>query len=224
MKNNIGDEKINGKGEEEEIIMDNNEDEVIDNKYENNDEGYEEWEEECEEDEEDYEEISISKGSRNIIIALIVTIVVSLPLGFLLYKYEIRESKNDNIQNVSVKGQKINSLESNEGEVDSKNINNIEKIYDEVHKMANSLIIAEDNQIWGEEKITRKRIKELLESVEDIDDFLTVEIEKWDKLDFNNAVEVHNYVWKKLGGTVGKAIDLNNEGINEAIAEIDNEE
>ncbi|MBY0755126.1 DUF6241 domain-containing protein [Clostridium sardiniense] len=224
MKNNIGDEKINGKGEEEEIIMDNNEDEVIDNKYENNDEGYEEWEEECEEDEEDYEEISISKGSRNIIIALIVTIVVSLPLGFLLYKYEIRESEKDNIQNVSVKGQKINSLESNEGEVDSKNINNIEKIYDEVHKMANSLIIAEDNQIWGEGKITRKRIKELLKSVEGIDDFLTVEIEKWDKLDFNNAVEVHNYVWKKLGGTVGKAIDLNNEGINEAIAEIDNEE
>lgn len=220
MKNNIGDEKINGKGEEEEIVMDNNEDEVIDNKYENNDEGYEEWEE----DEEDYEEISISKGSRNIIIALIVTIVVSLPLGFLLYKYEIRESEKDNIQNVSVKGQKINSLESNEGEVDSKNINNIEKIYDEVHKMANSLIIAEDNQIWGEEKITRKRIKELLKSVEGIDDFLTAEIEKWDKLDFNNAVEVHNYVWKKLGGTVGKAIDLNNEGINEAIAEIDNEE
>lgn len=224
MKNNMGDEKINGKGEEEEIIMDNNEDEVIDDDYENDEEGYEEGEEEYVEDEEDYEEINISKGSKNIIIALIATIVISLPLGFLLYKYEIRENEKENIQNVSVKGQKINSLESNEGEVDSKNINNIEMIYDEVHKMANSLIIAEDNQIWGEEKITRKRIKELLKSVKGIDDFLTVEIEKWDELDFNNAVEVHNYVWKKLGGTIGKAIDLNNEGINETISEIDNEE
>lgn len=224
MKNNVGDEKVNGKGEEEEIIMDNNEDEVIDDEYENEEEGYEDGEEEYVEDEEEYEEINISKSSKNIIIALIVTIVVSLPLGFFLYKYEIRENEKENIQNVSVKGQKNNSLESNDGEVDSKNINNIEKIYDEVHKMANSLIIAEDNQIWGEEKITRKKIKELLESVEGIDDFLTVEIEKWDKLDFNNAVEVHNYVWKKLGGTIGKAINLNNEGINEAIAEIDNEE
>lgn len=224
MKNNMGDEKNNGKGEEEEIIIDNNEEKVIDDDYENDEAVYEEGQEDYVEDEEDYEEINISKGSKNIIIALIVTIVVSLPLGFLLYKYEIRENEKDNIQNVSVKGQKINTLESNDGEVDSKNINNIEKIYDEVHKMANSLIIAEDNQIWGEEKITRKRIKELLESVDGVDGFLTVEIEKWDKLDFNNAVEVHNYVWKKLGGTIGKAIDLNNEGINETISEIDNEE
>lgn len=208
MKNNAGDEKINGKGKEEEVIMYNHEDEVIDDDYI--------------EDAEEEVELNISKGSKNIIIALIVTIVVSFPLGLLLYEYNNRESEN--IKNVSVKGQKISTSDNSNEEVGVKKVDNIDKIYDEVHKMSNSLIIAEDNQIWGEEKITRKRINEVLEFVEGIDEFLAVEIKKWDKLDFNNAVEVHNYVWKKLGGNVGKAIDLNNEGINKTITEIDNKE
>lgn len=207
MKNNVGDERINEKGKEEEIIINNCEDKIVNDDYT---EGTEEE-----------REINISKGSKNIIIALIVTIVVSFPLGFLLYEYSNRESEN--IMNVSVKGQKISSVDNNEEKVEVKKIDNLDKIYDEVHRMSNSLIIAEDNQIWGEDKITRKRIDEVLKFVEGIDDFLAVEIKKWDKLDFNNAVEVHNYVWKKLGGNVGKAIDLNNEGINKAISNIDNE-
>ena len=36
---------------------------------------------------------------------------------------------------------------------------------------------------------------------------------KWDDLDFSNAVEVHNYVWEKLGGTVGKAIAINEDAV-----------
>ncbi len=208
MKNNVGDEKNNGKGKEEEVIMYNHEDEVIDDDYI--------------EDAEEEVELNISKGSKNIIIAIIVTIVVSFPLGLLLYEYNNRESGN--IKNVSVKGQKISTSDNSNEEVGVKKIDNIDKIYDEVHKMSNSLIIAEDSQIWGEEKITRKRINEVLEFVEGIDEFLAVEIKKWDKLDFNNAVEVHNYVWEKLGGNVGKAIDLNNEGISKTITEIDNQE
>lgn len=210
MKNNVDDEKFNEKGKEEEVIMDNHEDEVIRDDYVGN------TEEEV--------ESNISKGSKNIIIAVIVTILVSFPLGFLLYEYNSREDEIENIKNISVKSQKISISDNGGKEIDSKKVDNIEKIYDEIHKMSNSLIIAEDNQIWGEEKITRKRINEILEFVEGTDDFLTTEIKKWDKLDFNNAVKVHNYVWKKLGGNVGKAVDLNNEGINKVITEIDSKE
>ena len=45
------------------------------------------------------------------------------------------------------------------------------------------------------------------------DDYLYKELLKWDDLDFSNAVEVHNYVWEKLGGTVGKAIAINEDAV-----------
>ena len=114
-----------------------------------------------------------------------------------------KELDRKNIVNVNVKGQKVEVK--------------VNEIYDEIHKMANSLIIAEDNQIWGEEKITLKRLEKVLLKVKDVDDYLYGELSKWKDLNFDNGVEVHNYVWKKLGGNVGKAIDLNKEGINKVI-------
>ena len=34
---------------------------------------------------------------------------------------------------------------------------------------------------------------------------------RWENNDFSQAVEEHNYFWRKLGGTVGKAISLKEE-------------
>lgn len=158
----------------------------------------------------DYEEESSNlKGKKiikKIIIAMVFTIIVSFPIGFKLYDYNInkqKETESKNVVNVNIKGQKVQVK--------------VNEIYDEVHKMANSLIIAEDNEIWGEENITLKKVEDVLLKVKDTDEYLYEELSKWKNLDFDNGVEVHNYVWKKLGGTVGKAIDLNKKGINKTI-------
>ena len=45
------------------------------------------------------------------------------------------------------------------------------------------------------------------------DEYLDTELKKWKGLDFSNGVEVHNYVWTKLGGTIGKAKSLDEQSI-----------
>ena len=36
---------------------------------------------------------------------------------------------------------------------------------------------------------------------------------RWENNDFSNAVEEHNYFWKKLGGTIGKATSVKEQNI-----------
>ena len=43
------------------------------------------------------------------------------------------------------------------------------------------------------------------------------ELKKWLSLDFSNGVEVHNYVWNKLDGNIGKAKELDEEKIQQVI-------
>ena len=63
-----------------------------------------------------------------------------------------------------------------------------------------------------------------LEGVEKIkDDYdkmhLRNSLIKWQDGDFSNAVDVHNYVWEMLDGTVGKAKELDKDKIQEIINE-----
>lgn len=93
----------------------------------------------------------------------------------------------------------------------------LNQIYDKVHLMANTIIIAEDGQIWGKYEITKDDLVYIKNQLLGNDDYLYNEVSKWLALDFSNSVEVHNYVWEKLGGTVGKAEKLNEEKIQEVI-------
>ena len=43
-----------------------------------------------------------------------------------------------------------------------------------------------------------------------------------DNSDFSNGVKVHNYVWSKLGGTIGKAKSLNDVNVQKAINLLNN--
>lgn len=88
-------------------------------------------------------------------------------------------------------------------------------IYDRVHRMANTIIIAEDGLIWGTENITKEGIEEVLTKLKGNDDNLYNDISKWLELDFGNAVDVHNYVWSKFDGAEGRAIEVNEEAIEE---------
>jgi hypothetical protein len=90
-----------------------------------------------------------------------------------------------------------------------------------MHEMANSLILAQDNKIWGKINVNKNSIKELLSMInnskpfEEKAEFLVV-AKEWQKGDFTNIVDVHNMVWKILKGTIGKANEPNVSAVAEA--------
>lgn len=130
---------------------------------------------------------------------------------------ENKESKDDN------KGSdnKENNNEGNNG----KNI-----VYDEygvvnfIHQMSNQIINPADGKKFGVIKITPQNIEIALNSIKNINndearDYLNKALRKWQNGDFNNAVEVHNYVWHMLGGEIGIASSLDEEEINKIKAQ-----
>ena len=88
-------------------------------------------------------------------------------------------------------------------------------IYDIMHKMANSKIIAKDGQVWGRLPMNKREIQTLEQAVEKIDypdrEYLLRVLNNWESGDFSNCVTEHNYVWNKLGGTIGEAYKLKNK-------------
>lgn len=130
---------------------------------------------------------------------------------------ENKESKDDN------KGSD-NKENNNEGS-NGKNI-----VYDEygvvnfIHQMSNQIINPADGKKFGVIKITPQNIEIALNSIKNINndearDYLNKALRKWENGDFNNAVEVHNYVWHMLGGEIGIASSLDEEEINKIKAQ-----
>lgn len=87
-----------------------------------------------------------------------------------------------------------------------------EKVYDIMHRMANTKIIAENDKIWGELPIDSDSLGDIRDLVSEIDypdrNYLLEVINRWEDGDFSQADEEHNYFWTKLGGTIGKAIGV----------------
>lgn len=88
----------------------------------------------------------------------------------------------------------------------------IQKIYDIMHRMSNTKIIAEDNKIWGELPIDENSLGDLKALISEIDykdrDYLLKVISRWEQGNFSEADDEHNYFWTKLGGTVGRAVGV----------------
>lgn len=86
------------------------------------------------------------------------------------------------------------------------------KIYDIMHRMANTKIIAEDNKIWGELPMKSEDIKNLQEIITSVNyedrAYLLEVLNRWSNEDYSMAAEEHNYFWEKLGGTIGRAIGI----------------
>lgn len=142
-------------------------------------------------------------------ILLLIIIAVS---SFFYYK----ERKSGNISaksNIS-EIEKINvEISKDENpEIKDSEYYPIENIYDIIHRMSNTKIIAEDNQIWGRISMDPEYIASLKSLIEKVDyenkDYMLEVLSRWENNDFSQAVEEHNYFWKKLGGTIGKAISL----------------
>lgn len=108
---------------------------------------------------------------------------------------------------------------------ESNDSNNKNTVYDEygvvnfIHKMSNQIINPADGKKFGVIKITPKNIEIALNSINNIKnkeakEYLEKELTKWKNGNFNNAVEVHNYVWHMLDGQIGIASTLDKKEIN----------
>lgn len=91
---------------------------------------------------------------------------------------------------------------------------------DLIHSMANTIVEADHK--WGNTEITPKTIEIAIKSVDLIDDnhirlYLRGALIKWSQGDFSNGVELHNYVWDLLDGSVGIASNLDDSMINKIL-------
>lgn len=177
------------------------------------------------------------------ILDFILVIIILLPLIGVIYPklfvkvpqiYNVVENINefiqiDNLKSVLGIGKEV---------IEGSGASSIETIYIEekdiaapksnneaiklIHSLANTLVQAEYK--WQCSEVTPKTIDMALEGVEKIkDDYdkmhLRNSLRKWQDGDFSNAVDVHNYVWEMLDGTVGKAKELDKDKIQEIINE-----
>ena len=180
-------------------------------------------------DEEEFEDEFDDKSSNwKKIVVILLVLIISLSTILVLWSngYEIVNfavNKVSQSSNQSKDTLKNNTNENIQGEesVQSQQVD-INIVYEEVHRMANTIIIPEDGNKWGEDEITKERIEKVLYELNGRDDYLNKELNKWNNSDFSNGVKVHNYVWSKLGGTIGKAKSLNDVNVQKAINLLNN--
>lgn len=147
-------------------------------------------------------------------------ISAALELDTIIPKAVVEDNK---IHFVKITRYKVDKKkESNDSNKDS-NSKNI--VYDEygvvnfIHQMSNQIINPVDGKKFGVINITPKNIEISLNSINHIKNkearkYLEKELTKWKNGNFNNAVEVHNYVWHMLDGQIGIASTLDNKEIN----------
>gem|GEM_PF-1503688 len=82
-------------------------------------------------------------------------------------------------------------------------------VYNRMHKMINTKIVAEDGKIWGEVEITSEGCNQLIKEVTQsgyYDKTTLLEfLNRWKNRNFASGVDEHNYLWNGLNGTIGKA-------------------
>lgn len=150
---------------------------------------------------------------RNVLFALALILFVAFELGVFLSRYA-----NESLD--KKEGTKVTTLSNKSGSVQVKadseeiildgntyKIASEDTIYEIMHKMANTKI--EADAIWGKMEITADKLDSLIKVVEkqnwsDKDKLLTI-LNRWKSGNFSKCVDEHNYLWGKLGGTMGKA-------------------
>ncbi|MFL0268883.1 DUF6241 domain-containing protein [Candidatus Clostridium radicumherbarum] len=144
---------------------------------------------------------------------IIIAISIGLIIGaFFLINYIIDKLSGNleakqNIKSVSQEISKDTSTELKPADYYPES-----NIYDIMHRMTNSKIIAKDGQIWGTLPMGKEQIQTLKQTIEKINypdrEYLLGALSRWEQGDFSQSVDEHNYLWNKLGGTVGEANKL----------------
>lgn len=170
----------------------------------------------------------MGEGTLKKILIWLIVIVIVLGVGLFGYNYymnyktgKFEAKKNqkeiegivDDINKDKDKDKdKEELVDKHEEELKSPEYYPEEKVYDIMHRMANTKIIAENDKIWGELPIDSDSLGDIRDLVSEIDypdrNYLLEVINRWEDGDFSQADEEHNYFWTKLGGTIGKAIGV----------------
>ncbi|WP_370831621.1 DUF6241 domain-containing protein [Clostridium sp.] len=170
--------------------------------------------------EEDFQE-EFEEKSSNVkkVIVILLVLIISLSTILVLWSngYEIVNFAFDKVSEINEEKNSEKKNEVVESEDVAQATMDLTQCYQTVHHMANTIIIADDGQIWGQNEITREAVTQMVNELKGRDDYLSDELKKWLELDFSNGVEVHNYVWDKLDGNIGKAKGLNQEKIQQVI-------
>lgn len=101
--------------------------------------------------------------------------------------------------------------------------NNLIRIYIDIHHMSHRVVIADEK--WGEKDLSLENIQALIRAANEISETVdTTEVLeillRWEKGDFSRADKDHNFVWSKLGGTVGIATGVNEQAVPEWAKEL----
>lgn len=88
-----------------------------------------------------------------------------------------------------------------------------------IHRMANVKIIAQDSHVWGRQVMSNDEIDMCIRYLlanPNIDRRINVNeliqyLNEWKAKDYSHSVEMHNMTWEYLEGTVGRAIKLKDE-------------
>lgn len=156
------------------------------------------------------------KSKKTIIWAIIILIIV-LVIGAGYYYYmNVKSGKNEakkNQKEIEALAEEIkDEKDTTEETLKPVDYYDEAKIYDIMHRMANTKIIAEDNKIWGELPMKADDIKNLQAIITSVNyedrEYLLEVLNRWINEDYSMAAEEHNYFWEKLGGTIGKAIGV----------------
>lgn len=148
----------------------------------------------------------LKRRSKLLAAAFIGIMIISVLIGFTVVNKGFGKDVRD-IESVD----KFTKIFNKEKIKDKKRL----EIYKKIHEMANTKIVAADGLIWGEIEPTEGQIdlliKEISSSNYDDKEKLLQILHNWKNGDFSNCVKEHNFVWKKLGGDVGKASKLRDE-------------
>ncbi|MGN4444712.1 PRK06770 family protein [Bacillus cereus group sp. MYBK79-1] len=139
------------------------------------------------------------------IVSICITIMViisSIVGGKKLLAYVERENKNIQTQRVANEKEKKVAEEApqvSEGEIIST-----------MHKMVHQKV--KSSEKWGFVEMTTKEIYNVKKGIEDSVGFqyktkLLSIINRWEKGDFSQTVEEHNFLWSLQGGDTGKATE-----------------
>ena len=131
----------------------------------------------------------------------IIVIISSIVGGKKLLAYVEKENKNIQTQQVAnEKEKKIaeDSSQVSEGEIIS------------MHKMVHQKV--KSSEKWGFVEMTKKEISNVKRDIENSAGFrykmkLFSIINRWEKGDFSQTVEEHNFLWSLQGGDTGKATE-----------------
>ena len=132
----------------------------------------------------------------------IIVIITSIVGGNKLLAYVEKENKNIQTQRVANEKEKKVAEEASqvsEGEIIST-----------MHKMVHQKV--KSSEKWGFVEMTTKEIYSIKKGIENSIGFqyktkLLSIINRWEKGDFSQTVEEHNFLWSLQGGDTGKATE-----------------